>query len=131
MKIPTGFAQSLTEALHSGAVLLHAVDQGDIEASSCHELLTKLLDNLSEPEVKRYYQSTINRLEYGTETNRLRAHAPELLDALEPLANLELSATLLDKPDNYPLYGLNDSIITVGDVRQARAVIALSKGQKP
>lgn len=43
---------------------------------------------------------------------------------LQVLANLDLTKTLSGKTDDYPLFGLNGAIITVGDVRNARAALA-------
>lgn len=61
----------------------------------------------------------------------LIAAAPELLEACEVLANLDLTPTLEGKNDDYPLYELNNSLITVGDVRKARAVIHKARGKAP
>lgn len=47
-----------------------------------------------------------------------------LVQALEPLANLDITQTLNAKPDDYPVFGLNGSMITVGDIK--RAVVALA-----
>lgn len=49
----------------------------------------------------------------------------ELAEALKPLANLDLSPGGLDKArDEQVVYARDDSKITVGDVRKARAALA-------
>lgn len=54
----------------------------------------------------------------------------DLLEALEPLANLDLHAGEFDKmPDDQIVYERNNSRITCGDVRRARAAIAKAKGE--
>lgn len=58
---------------------------------------------------------------------RLAASAPELLDALKPFANL-LKDHHDHLPDDQPIYGINDSTITVGDLRRAVDAIAKATG---
>jgi len=66
---------------------------------------------------------------YRNEANaRLIAAAPELLEALEVLARLDI-ADLGGRPDDYPVYGRNNSLISCGDVRKVRAAIAKAKGE--
>lgn len=65
---------------------------------------------------------------------RLAVLEQQVMDAraaLAPLANLDLTKTLAGKTDDYPLFGLNGSMITVGDVRQARAVMERARGEQP
>ena len=54
--------------------------------------------------------------------------SPEMFDALAPLANLYI-AHLEHRPDDYPIYGSNNTIITVGDVRKARSTILRAQGK--
>lgn len=58
---------------------------------------------------------------------RLIAAAPELLDALRPFAAL-LAEHHDDLPDDRPIFGINDAVITAGDLRRARAAIAKATG---
>lgn len=53
--------------------------------------------------------------------------APELLEALRPFAQLWRPA-MADQPDSKPIYGLDDALVTVGDVRRARAALARLEG---
>lgn len=57
----------------------------------------------------------------------LMAAAPDLLAALRPFANLWRPA-MADQPDEKPIYSLDDMVITVGDVRRARAALASVEG---
>jgi uncharacterized spore protein YtfJ len=62
---------------------------------------------------------------------RARAEAAEgLREALEPLSRMDLKA-LQDKRNDYPVFGLNDSTITVGDIRKATAALAAYDKSKP
>lgn len=45
-----------------------------------------------------------------------------IASALMPLAQLDV-AHLSGKPDTYPIFGLNDTTLTLGDVRRARRVL--------
>lgn len=60
------------------------------------------------------------------------AAAPELLDALMPLASLDMVGNGDDmRDDDKILYARDKTTITVGDVRRARAAIAKAKGEAP
>ena len=59
---------------------------------------------------------------------RLIAAAPELLAALRPFAAL-LAAHHADVPDDRPVFGINDSVFTAGDLRAAVAAIARAEGK--
>ena len=60
------------------------------------------------------YEATVQALE--AENARLRA-------ALQPLAGL-LTAINEEWPDDRPIYIRNDALLTVGDIRAARALLA-------
>lgn len=45
-----------------------------------------------------------------------------VVSALLPLAQLDV-AHFHGKPDNYPLFASNDTILTLGDVRRARRIL--------
>lgn len=61
---------------------------------------------------------------------RLIAAAPELLEALRPFAELDLRPDGFDqRDDSQPIYARDNSVITVGDVRRARAAIAKATGE--
>lgn len=51
----------------------------------------------------------------------------ELLDALRPFSKL-LQEHHSRLPDSQPIYGVGDSLITVGDMRRARAAIDAARG---
>ena len=53
----------------------------------------------------------------------------ELVGALEPFSML-LKEHHRDMPDNQPIYGINDSLVTAGDLRNARAALAKIKEEK-
>lgn len=53
-----------------------------------------------------------------------RDRAERLEEALRPLAALDLTADGFDqRPDSKPIYARNNTVITVGDVRKARAAL--------
>lgn len=54
---------------------------------------------------------------------QLKRERDELAAALRAFAALDISP-LSNKPDDYPVFGMNDSKIAVGDVRAARAALA-------
>ena len=54
-----------------------------------------------------------------------------LIEALRPLANLDLRPGAFDKLDNSQVvYARDNTTITVGDVRRARAALARVTGEK-
>ena len=71
--------------------------------------------------IKAYRQDIPDLLD---EIYSLRQQNAQLFEALNPLAMLDLTETLESKPDNIPIFALNNSIITVGMVHKARAAIA-------
>ena len=60
---------------------------------------------------------------------RLIAAAPELLEALKPFTAL-FANHHKNYADNHPVFGINGSVITVGDLRVAVAVIAKAEGDQ-
>lgn len=68
----------------------------------------------------------------GLAHNRARVEehqtAKELLTALRPFAALWLDA-YDRKPDNHPVWGSGENVITVGDVKAARTAIARARGE--
>lgn len=61
---------------------------------------------------------------------RLMATAPDLLLALLPFAAL-LQRHHEPHDDDYPVFGINNVVITVGDLRRAVAAIKRAKGEQP
>lgn len=59
----------------------------------------------------------------------VRAKNNTLKELLQPLAQLGLTTTLANKDDDYPLFGLNGAMLTVGDVRKARQALAVKEPQ--
>lgn len=53
----------------------------------------------------------------------------QLLDALNPFANL-LKEHHDRLPDTQPIYGIGDSLITVGDMRRASAILAAAEAKR-
>lgn len=54
--------------------------------------------------------------------------APELAEALEPFVAL-LQDHHEAMPDAQPMFGINDALILVGDVRRARTALAKARGE--
>lgn len=61
------------------------------------------------------------------ENARLIAAAPELLEALRPFAAL-LAEHHDALPNDRPVFGINDAVITAGDLRRASAAITKATG---
>ena len=59
---------------------------------------------------------------------RLIASAPELLPIVELIAGIELPPVAEGWPDDRPLIGYRETVITVGHVRAARAAISKATG---
>lgn len=76
------------------------------------------------PAVARVCARTLSENEANA---RLIAAAPELLEALRHFAAL-LAEHHDDLPDDRPIFGINDAVITAGDLRRARAAIAKATG---
>src|SRR5690606_9747755 len=58
-----------------------------------------------------------------------RAAVVELIEAIKPLAAIDLRPDGFDKrDDSQPVYARGDTVITVGDVRRASAAIARAQG---
>ena len=81
------------------------------------------------PDGRRFNVGDIIYHEENKDNARLIAESPNLVEALKPFAALNLTETQESKPDNHPLFALNDSFITVGMVRKARAVLAAVESQ--
>ncbi len=79
------------------------------------------------------YEGVNSREAEETRANaRLIAAAPKLLEALRPLAGLDLRPGGLDqRADSQVIYAREKSQITVGDVRRAIAAIAKAIGEQP
>lgn len=61
---------------------------------------------------------------YLIDSARWQERAERLAEALRPLAALDLTADDFDqRPDSQPIYARNNTVITVGDVRKARAAL--------
>jgi hypothetical protein len=60
---------------------------------------------------------------------RLIAAAPELLEALRPFeALLQQHNDRDDRHESTPIFGINDALITLGNLRAVRAAIAKAEG---
>jgi hypothetical protein len=73
------------------------------------------------------------RMEYlGTHVVHcpLHAAAPGLLAALRPFAALDI-AHLKTMPDQSPIYQMQEMVITVGDLRRARAALDAAEDAAP
>lgn len=59
-------------------------------------------------------------------TERQRVAIAELVEALKPLASLDVRHLETRKKD-YPIFGINDTLLLLGDIRRACAVLAKYK----
>ena len=58
-----------------------------------------------------------------------RAAVAELIEAIKPLAAIDLRPDGFDKrDDSQPVYARGNTVITVGDVRRASAALARAQG---
>lgn len=63
------------------------------------------------------------------EMQRARDAVAELIEAIKPLAAIDLRPDGFDKrDDSQPVYARGNTVITVGDVRRASAALARAKG---
>lgn len=77
-----------------------------------------------------HYEGVHEREAAETRANaRLIAAAPELLEALKPFAEL-LKKHHDSMSDDRPIFAIEDSIITAGDLRKAVAAIAKAEGMQ-
>jgi hypothetical protein len=59
----------------------------------------------------------------------VRAAVAELIEAIKPLAAIDLRPDGFDKrDDSQPVYARGNTVITVGDVRRASAALARAQG---
>lgn len=65
----------------------------------------------------------------AAENDRLTAQRDALYAALKVFANLDISHHD-GKPDDRPVFGLNETVFTLGDVRRARAALSLVNQEK-
>lgn len=65
----------------------------------------------------------------GQQVEQVRAAVAELIEAIKPLAALDLRPDGFDKrDDSQPVYARDKTVITVGDVRRASAALANCRG---
>ena len=68
------------------------------------------------------------------QVHHLREELARVREALEPFAALDIrhrsDMSLLSNQDNKPIFAINDSVITLGDVRKAQATIQPSRGEQ-
>lgn len=99
-------ARHIGECAHDGAA--YGPDLRD-----WHERLSAILATLPEPGVVSDYSAAV----------------VELIEAIKPLAALDLRPDGFDKrDDSQPVYARDNSVITVGDVRRAAAALAQQGG---
>jgi hypothetical protein len=67
--------------------------------------------------------------EMAAELELLRKQNEHLLELLKPLANLDINH-LSDRGADYPIFAINDTMIELGDVRDAKAAIEIADKMK-
>ena len=60
---------------------------------------------------------------------QLLAAAPDLLEALQPFANL-LDEAMDERPDDWSVWSFNERTITFGDLRRAVAALTMARGEE-
>ena len=74
-------------------------------------------------------RDNVNRMEQIEADTRLMRAAPEMLELLRPFAALLGKHMRLER-DSKPVFAVNDDLITIGDLRKARALIAKIDGEE-
>jgi|WetSurMetagenome_2_1015567.scaffolds.fasta_scaffold287123_2 hypothetical protein len=64
----------------------------------------------------------------ASDVDALERHAELLEAALRPFATLDIS-DVEDRKDDLPIYGRNESIILLGDIRKARTALGENNGR--
>lgn len=83
----------------------------------------QIVDYSLSPERQRAYAEHLESLIES------RAAVGELIEAIKPLAALDLRPDGFDKrDDSQPVYARDNTVITVGDVRRAAAALARCRG---
>ena len=76
-------------------------------------------------------QDRINKTDIEYVRTDAHCEQPDLRGALEPFAALDIrhrsDMTRLENQDDKPVFALNNSVITLGDIRKAQAALAAPK----